>query len=944
MKSKLWIVLVLFLLSISQIIGQQIYLDQLEDIDKEFRKTGSFNVKDSSAIFSKLNNIKQKAGIGFSDCKLQYSYYRLASKFYYDIYEDQKYIDLYRDSILPAVIECHGEIHPLASLSYFQIGTTLEYNEWAEPEEIEDYFFKSLKIENQLGEPSQYSALIYSTIGEFYNYQGDSAKSLFYNDMALKSLKDYRRSGNITQIYHNIARAHQAIGDNDAALENFLLAIEAARIAHPNNDQKIVSHNYEEAGEIFLNLERFKEAESYTLKSMELSRTHFPNELEMLSRQKLKLANIYTTKGEFAKAEKLLNEVKENYLNNISEYSLDRAYWINKNIAINNFAAGDIATALDYYHQSIQAHIVGLSGEVLQNPTIKSSSIYSSNRIADAFKGKLECLYTLGKDQKNIDYLLSAIDVTKKLDTLIKYDLINDWQEGSQQFLIKEHRGSYQNGINAAIVLEELTDDSKYYEEAYDISSRIKSQLLYRGLTIKKKNEDEVNEDLQAIQDSLEKDVLEKETAYTTALMKKSEEEKKTLIQNLFNAKESLDIFKRDNGLAKLLNKEDVVFVPKLKQVQKSLTADQAILEYHINENELISFLITSDKIFLQKSEIVSEEIIQFYEGITIGEKIEDQKMSQQLLSVLAMSKFNGKQLIIIPDQELLQIPFEILSFNDKHLLNTFNVSYEYSSGFVIDNSYKDYPKNYVGFASDYEDDGFDELKNNFTTNPEGISISPLKYSVEEVESAAKIFQGEANINDEASKRNFENNSNGAQVLHLALHGVLSESSPDQSALIFSSDKGDHLLTAAEIYQLDINAGLTVLSACNTGVGPVRVGDGVRSLARSFIHAGSESVITSLWEISDLTTKKILENFYSYLNDGLTKSQALRQAKLDFIENASPSQRHPKYWAHLVLVGDAGVIQSATGGKLKYIILAAACLFFLLMLRYVGSKMKSLPL
>ena len=97
---------------------------------------------------------------------------------------------------------------------------------------------------------------------------------------------------------------------------------------------------------------------------------------------------------------------------------------------------------------------------------------------------------------------------------------------------------------------------------------------------------------------------------------------------------------------------------------------------------------------------------------------------------------------------------------------------------------------------------------------------------------------------------------------------------------------------------------MTVLSACNTAVGKINPGDGVRSLTRSFIHAGSSSVLTTLWEAPDVSTSQIIQTFYEEIKSGADKDVALRNAKLNYLENIQPSFRHPKYWAHLVLVGD----------------------------------------
>ena len=857
---------------------------------------------------------------------------------------DKKYLEITKDSILPALIDCHGENHPLVSLSYLNIGNTLDYNSWAENSVIEKYYLKCLKIENQLAEPSEHSANIYSEIGEFFGRAGDPSRSLYYNEMALQSLKSYRRNNSLVLIYHNIARANYLLENYEKSLENHLLAIEIAKKVYKKNNHILVSYIFEEAGESLLKLNRYKEAENYLLKSLEITSTHFPDNLELIDQQRVKLSKVYTQQGRFVEAESILNTVKSNYLNYSKEDVLVYAHWINENIAINYFEAGNLENALRYFQNSLKVQVSNLSEDLLKNPIIINNRILNSRSTIDALRGKTECLFAIGKKEKDDEYLESVIDATKKLDSLIKFDLTNDWQEGSQMSLLRENRKFYQFGINAALELSKSSNKQKYIGEAYELSSRIKSQLLFRGLQYKKKNEAVIPEHTRKMQDSLEEIVLDKEEEYASAMMQNHDLNKTKLLTELFNARETLDIFKRENGVANLLSYDDVVFAPELEIVQQRISEDEAILEFHFHDNELLSFLITSDSISYSQSRVNQEEIIGLYDEITTAKKIQVKELSSQILKVLNSSQFHGKQLIIIPDKELLQIPFEMLEYNGKLLIESFDVSYEYSSGFLTDEKELTYTQNYVGFASDYNDPSFTALKDNYTTSPEGILLSPLIHALGEVESAAVLLGGKANVNSSATKANFESQSNGAQVLHLALHGVLSESFPDQSSLVFSSEEDDHLLSAAEIYHMDINTELTVLSACNTGVGPVRVGDGVRSLARSFIHAGSESVITSLWEISDVTTEKILKSFYTYLSEGKTKSAALRQAKMEFIAQASPTQRHPKYWAHLILVGDAGSIQLAGLGELtnifvktRHIFIAAICILLLILFRFFGS-------
>ena len=101
---------------------------------------------------------------------------------------------------------------------------------------------------------------------------------------------------------------------------------------------------------------------------------------------------------------------------------------------------------------------------------------------------------------------------------------------------------------------------------------------------------------------------------------------------------------------------------------------------------------------------------------------------------------------------------------------------------------------------------------------------------------------------------------------------------------------------------LRLNADLVVLSACETGVGEVKNGDGVYGLRRALVLAGSETQMISLWPVSDTGTRDLMTDFYWQVEGGAERAEALRQAQLKFIAGGRYS--HPFYWACFIQSGD----------------------------------------
>jgi CHAT domain-containing protein len=113
----------------------------------------------------------------------------------------------------------------------------------------------------------------------------------------------------------------------------------------------------------------------------------------------------------------------------------------------------------------------------------------------------------------------------------------------------------------------------------------------------------------------------------------------------------------------------------------------------------------------------------------------------------------------------------------------------------------------------------------------------------------------------------------------------------------------DGILTALEASGLNLwGTKLVVLSACDTGLGEVRNGEGVYGLRRAFFLAGTESLVMSLWPISDYTTRQLMTDYYRNLKQGMGRGEALRQVQLDMLKR-NP-HLHPFYWANFIQAGE----------------------------------------
>ena len=142
----------------------------------------------------------------------------------------------------------------------------------------------------------------------------------------------------------------------------------------------------------------------------------------------------------------------------------------------------------------------------------------------------------------------------------------------------------------------------------------------------------------------------------------------------------------------------------------------------------------------------------------------------------------------------------------------------------------------------------------------------------------------------------------------------------DNSFLALGSDIDDpsQKLTLRELYDLESNNELVVLSACSTAEGEIAAGEGVLSLARGFFYAGAKSVVSTLWAVNDQSSAIIMSEFYRQLKQGKRKDVALQQAKLHYLDSVDSEYQDPKYWAAFIVMGDMSPLFTPWWYSLSY--------------------------
>lgn len=360
---------------------------------------------------------------------------------------------------------------------------------------------------------------------------------------------------------------------------------------------------------------------------------------------------------------------------------------------------------------------------------------------------------------------------------------------------------------------------------------------------------------------------------------------------------------------------------------------DHTLLQYIVTSNHLYALLITptAEHLVELPAAGMTRHIEQFNHFITQLEIEPFAQVSAALYRMLIEPVENlitTTNVLIVPDEQLFSINFETLirpaqSARLHYLLYDYNISYLLSATTAVHfqqlNRHSD--GSFLAFAPGFSD----QLKQQYVQqNIDSLSFDDTylhylqqPFAVRSAQNVAGIMAGSAFTGAQATERQFKDQADKYRIIHLGTHTQINNTSPMLSRLILAKDSKaqlqpeDGYLHAYEIYNLPMRAELAVLTACETGVGTEHPTEGVLSLSQSFAYAGCPSIVMSLWQIDEKTSSGIIEDFYRHLTKGETKSEALRRAKLAYLDKNKGELSAPYFWAGMVLVGNTGPLSEA---------------------------------
>lgn len=610
------------------------------------------------------------------------------------------------------------------------------------------------------------------------------------------------------------------------------------------------------------------------------------------------------------------------YLNSIGK-GLGFAYAKNYELAHQNTLEGiNKLTKIDFSQPE------NITNQFLIDSPHKSNLLYVLPQLAEIQLA----WYESTSDTTKLNQSLAYFELGDKVIDLLK---LQSSQFQSKLFWRKISADLYGKAIRACYLKNDIPKAFYYMEKN-------KALLLMEDIAKEKFNRDKnLSPQIKEREERLKKEIVTIKLQLQENL---TNEVKNRLSKMLIDAELKLKTIEDSLGYINSLDRINPKILT-LQETQNMLNSDEVVLEYHISIDDGFGAYTNRDRIYLiaisnnnvellelKNSKAVKTTFFDLQSTITKAwTSAEDQKLfrhlSHDLYNLLIPSQtlretIKRKKLIIVPDNYLSFLPFEVLvthSSKLQYLIESNSISYRYSNSFEASRTFQQ-PQSieYVGFAP--------------VEFPNQTGYYKLNHSKAEVEQIQNYFSGNIFIENNAIKETFLEQLGKAEIIHLATHANAEEGKQPWIAFY------DGSISLQELYLTKNNASLVVLSGCKTTLGTNHTGEGIMSLARGFFYAGADSVLSSLWNIDDKSTTYIIGQFYSNLEKGLTKSEAIRLAKIDYLQNHSASEISPYYWASMVLIGNDGFLEPANN-NLLYLLLG---LFVMLVLgsTYIFSKRK----
>ncbi|BAQ62620.1 kinesin light chain [Geminocystis sp. NIES-3708] len=797
--------------------------------------------------------------------------------------------------------EALGENHPDTAQSFNNLA--LMYNTQGNYQEAESYYLQALNIyKKALGENHPDTLTTLNNLAELYRSQGNyqEAEPIYLQVLTARRKVLGDNHSDTGQSLNNLALMYHEQGNLQKAEPLYLesLAIYQKNFGENNPDTATSLNNL---AELYRIQKRYKEAEPLYLQSLAIRKKLLGEKHSDIAQSLNNLALFYNFQSEYDKAEPLFQQSLTIYQESLGKKHPNIATLLN-NLGGLYWDKNNIPLALDYLTQ----------GTNLEEDRLN------------------EFLNTIGNESRKQAYINTLSISTNFVISLHLKSVSNNPQAARLALTtILRRKGRVLDALSN-IIATLRSQNSPQIQTLFDNLAEKRSQLASLSFEgVGKLNPSAYQELIR----NLEEEIRQLETNLSS-----KSNEFRTINQpiTLENIQKAIP---KNTALIEYLVYNP--FNPKTKEIGKPhyvayvLHSEGEPQGVDLGETETIDKLVKELRIDL--ADIGKPEDL----------ANNSQKLHQLIFKPLLPLLKDKKTLLISPDSQLNLIPFVALQDEQgKYLAESYSISYLTSGRDLLRLQTKFQPQSdAVIVANPTYNLDTDKILIASASRGKNIKRSGDLDQLAWCCGALEGTKGEANAiipllshpqvftENQALAQNIIK-VKAPQILHIATHGfflpnvekeenmttfnnmdsqsqltiIKSENPLLRSGLAFAGfnpadNKMDGALTALDASSLYLwGTKLVVLSACQTGIGDVRNGEGVYGLRRAFVLAGAESQLMSLWDVFDLTTQELMTSYYKRLMKGEGRSEALRQVQLEMLN--SDKFKHPVHWAAFIPLGD----------------------------------------
>jgi len=365
-----------------------------------------------------------------------------------------------------------------------------------------------------------------------------------------------------------------------------------------------------------------------------------------------------------------------------------------------------------------------------------------------------------------------------------------------------------------------------------------------------------------------------------------------------------------------------------IAKIQKNLKPNEVIADYYLNkdnrtdESHLYIFIIDNKnvKLYDKKNDTAFikhlRNIRTAYVGMKDFSQDEYNRFNESLHYAYTVliepikNDIQSKKTYLIADEEISFLSFDMLlsNYTRSEITNYANLDYLIKEDYRFSYAYS-LPTLYESLVAESQDYNFSVFAPEYAgrNSETKLNFGYLPYQEKLVQDAKKWFPATIFEGKQATKESFKDCLQKGDIIYYSGHASADKNEYEQSALTFSNASGKEInyLYLNDIRSFKVKSPYVILSGCQTGEGKLYSGEGVIHLSHAFLTAGVPATMHTLWNIESDADYRIMSTCIQYLSEGKNKSEALRLAKLKYLESTNdPGKHNPYYWASYISMGN----------------------------------------